>query len=52
MHVKICGLTRTEEVNYLFDNRADFAGIVCFYEKANVTFPLKPQKKSLIKYTP
>lgn len=34
MLVKICGLTRSCEVNYLSENRADFAGVVLFYEKS------------------
>lgn len=49
MHVKICGLTRTEEVNYLFDNRADFAGIVCFYEKSKRNVSINTAKEIINK---
>ncbi len=34
MKVKICGLTRQEEAEYLNENGADFAGIVLFAQKS------------------
>lgn len=39
MKVKICGLTDAKEAQYLIDNKADFAGMVLFYEKSkrNIT---------------
>lgn len=34
MKIKICGLTKPEEAEYLNRNDVDFAGIVLFYEKS------------------
>ena len=34
MKIKICGLTRPEEADFLNENRADYAGFVLFYEKS------------------
>ena len=32
--IKICGLTKTCEAEYLNKNKVDFAGVVLFYEKS------------------
>lgn len=34
MKIKICGITRAEEAEYLNDNRVDMAGFVLFYSKS------------------
>lgn len=54
--IKICGLTKTEEVKMLVDNAVDYAGIVMFYEKSkrnnsisNAADILKELKKNNIK---
>ncbi len=54
--VKICGLTKIDEVKLLADNQVEYAGIVMFYEKSkrnntkeNANLILKELKKSNIK---
>lgn len=49
MLVKICGLTCSHEVNYLYDNKADFAGIVLFYEKSKRNVPIETAKEIINK---
>lgn len=49
MLVKICGLTCSHEVNYLYDNKADFAGIVLFYEKSKRNVPIDTARKIINK---
>lgn len=49
MLVKICGLTRSCEVNYLYDNKADFAGIVLFYEKSKRNVPIDTAREIINK---
>lgn len=34
MKIKICGITKPEEVTYLTKNGVDFAGVVMFYDKS------------------
>lgn len=34
MIIKICGITRPEEAEYLIRNHVDFAGVVMYYEKS------------------
>lgn len=36
--IKICGLTRPEEADYLNEIHADFAGMVVFFRKAEEIF--------------
>lgn len=48
MLIKICGLTRQEEADYLNKNKVDFAGFVLFYPKSkrNITID---QAKEIMK---
>ncbi len=43
--VKICGLTRPEEAEYLNENRADYAGFVLFFPKSRRNISLKQARE-------
>lgn len=45
MRIKVCGLTRVEEAEYLNRNRVDFAGFVLFYPKSRRNIGLKRAKE-------
>lgn len=48
MLIKICGLTDKKEVEYLKESKADFAGMVLFYEKSKRNITVE-QAKLIIK---
>lgn len=43
--VKICGLTKEQEVKMLAENHADFGGIVLFFEKSKRNCPIEKAEK-------
>ena len=43
--VKICGLTTVEEAKMLFEKKADFGGVVLFYEKSKRNCNFEQAKK-------
>lgn len=43
--VKICGLTTVEEANMLIEEKADFGGVVLFFEKSKRNCNLKQAEK-------
>lgn len=45
MRIKVCGLTRVEEAEYLNRNRVDFAGFVLFYPQSRRNIGLKKAKE-------
>lgn len=45
MGIKVCGLTRVEEAEYLNRNRVDFAGFVLFYPKSRRNIGLEKAKE-------
>lgn len=47
MKIKICGITKPEETQYLIKNNVDFAGVVMFYEKSKRTV-LADQAKAIV----
>lgn len=43
--IKICGITKEEEAEYLKKNHVDFAGIVVFYEKSRRCVDIEKARK-------
>lgn len=43
--IKICGLTKEEEADYLNQIHADFAGMVVFFPKSKRNISLEQAKK-------
>ena len=43
--VKICGLTTVEETNMLIEEKADFGGVVLFFEKSKRNCSFKQAEK-------
>ena len=49
--IKVCGLTRPEEVEYLTENQADYGGMVLFFPKSKRNISLD-QAKEILKEFP
>lgn len=47
MKIKICGLTRPEEADYVNRNRVDFAGMVLFFPKSKRSISIEQAQKIL-----
>ncbi|MDO4188135.1 MAG: phosphoribosylanthranilate isomerase [Lachnospiraceae bacterium] len=52
MLIKICGLTDKKEVQYLKENKVDFAGMVLFYEKSKRNISINQAKEILGELAP
>jgi phosphoribosylanthranilate isomerase len=49
MKIKICGLTKPEEAQYLNKNQVDFAGMVLFFPKSKRNITISQAKKIISK---
>lgn len=45
MLIKICGLTKVTEADYLNANHVDFAGFVLFFPKSKRNLTIEPGKR-------
>lgn len=52
MKIKICGLTRPEEADYVNRNRVDFAGMVLFFQKSKRNISIDQAKTILAALNP
>ena len=52
MRIKICGLTRPEEADYLNENQVDFAGFVLFFPKSKRNITLERAKEIMSRLDP
>jgi phosphoribosylanthranilate isomerase len=49
MKIKICGLTKTEEAEYLNKNKVDYAGMVLFFDKSKRNISIEQAKNIMRK---
>lgn len=50
MYIKICGITNSDEYNYIANKGADFIGFVIFYEKSKRNMDIEDVKKIISEY--